>query len=711
MSIIVEGNLINIDSDESDSDIDDYEENYKNKDSDDIDINEISNEQNNDDDEDDEEEEREVFDSNKSNQVYKVINKKKNSNSKSIDKVDANKEVQINESNSLLSAISVAISTIENESSNNNSKVNTSVNVVINDKANDDIFGITYKPFKKKPAEYNAIAPIEFDDNSEFNQHTSLLANITIDDDEFEFDENKQSNSDAIDLALSRASNKEDIIIELADVTTTTDTTNPELTNTDNEIDIKSIRESSKAAFNELTSIYSSGLGDLGVRLLDNNVSTTSTTENKSSIKPSKNLQDEVIEEGDEELEIEEEIRQAEEILNLKYEQIELENEWNSLSNTNTNTRSYKFDKLSSYQETLSIFESYDLSKYQSMIITTEEKSNWSVLSGYIPLKFDNSAEKLEFPFLLAQVDYDSSDIVHFNILQSIYEVLINRPETSTIVQLKGCPVIGNHWEKIGFQGIDPCTDLNRSMKMFAVLQAHYLIDQDYYFARDLHELSQSENTNHHNYKPKKGEIDPSWPFMCVSVMFTRETIQALRRGALNKKCNQRQDVLSVCNDYYRSCFYEFARLLIAKPNVHHAEHLKTLRDFSSSNPAQLYRNYRSAIKKFKSQTDLSNKSVLSLLSFQQNQTVKSTKKSVNKPIKQEEIITFDNLEDIADDTDADKSNVWSSESTEFVNVQPTAIDNQSGGYVPAYQQRISGTYIPPTGSWKDGLCNCFSNL
>jgi hypothetical protein len=33
------------------------------------------------------------------------------------------------------------------------------------------------------------------------------------------------------------------------------------------------------------------------------------------------------------------------------------------------------------------------------------------------------------------------------------------------------CPRQGAHWEAIGFQGSDPRTDLNRSMKMLSVLQ------------------------------------------------------------------------------------------------------------------------------------------------------------------------------------------------------------------------------------------------
>lgn len=35
-------------------------------------------------------------------------------------------------------------------------------------------------------------------------------------------------------------------------------------------------------------------------------------------------------------------------------------------------------------------------------------------------------------------------------------------------------PAQGPHWERIGFQGLDPRTDVNRSMKMFAVLQVWF---------------------------------------------------------------------------------------------------------------------------------------------------------------------------------------------------------------------------------------------
>ena len=53
---------------------------------------------------------------------------------------------------------------------------------------------------------------------------------------------------------------------------------------------------------------------------------------------------------------------------------------------------------------------------------------------------------------------------------------------------------------------------------------------------------------------------DLSWPFMCVSIMFTKEALQALRRGTLNVLANERGgDVLGVLHDFHHACFHDFA--------------------------------------------------------------------------------------------------------------------------------------------------------
>lgn len=120
----------------------------------------------------------------------------------------------------------------------------------------------------------------------------------------------------------------------------------------------------------------------------------------------------------------------------------------------------------------------------------------------------------------------------------------------------------GPHWEHIGFQGLDPRTDVNRSMKMLAVLQVLHLLDTHYVWAKRWHTLSDSYRTTASTV-PVDSMKDKSWPFFCVSIMFTKEAIQALRSGALNAKINKRKAILPVLHDFHEACFIEFARYVI----------------------------------------------------------------------------------------------------------------------------------------------------
>ncbi len=84
-----------------------------------------------------------------------------------------------------------------------------------------------------------------------------------------------------------------------------------------------------------------------------------------------------------------------------------------------------------------------------------------------------------------------------------------------------------------------------------SVVQAIHLTQKESQFARDLHSLS---------WQKSDGTQDSTWPFMCVSIMFTKESLQTLRSGALNKKCNKYKDVMTVLNNFHSSCFNDFAR-------------------------------------------------------------------------------------------------------------------------------------------------------
>jgi hypothetical protein len=81
-----------------------------------------------------------------------------------------------------------------------------------------------------------------------------------------------------------------------------------------------------------------------------------------------------------------------------------------------------------------------------------------------------------EVPFLIAQVPYDPSCPEHFLALQTIYKLL-----TGNSID---CAPTGTHWDVIGFQGLDPCTDLNRSMGMLSILQVcnEYAYDEFIHF-------------------------------------------------------------------------------------------------------------------------------------------------------------------------------------------------------------------------------------
>jgi hypothetical protein len=53
---------------------------------------------------------------------------------------------------------------------------------------------------------------------------------------------------------------------------------------------------------------------------------------------------------------------------------------------------------------------------------------------------------------------------------------------------------------------------------------------------------------------------DLTWPLMCVSIMFTKDSLQCLRSGALNKRCNETKDVLEVLHEFHHGCLFEFAK-------------------------------------------------------------------------------------------------------------------------------------------------------
>lgn len=324
-----------------------------------------------------------------------------------------------------------------------------------------DVFGIPYKPFREK-SYYQPTGPT-FEDEEEFEKELAqnkILAhpaeagnNSTEDEFDFDFDTGaipQESNNSRLllDIALARASNlytNNDQEVEQELLSSMKLSVNisavqeaEEYSNEDQKRGVDVILDA-KNALSDVINVYGSGLGDQEVRLLSTSSNPLSTSIDgpsakfTSSLLPSKgNILNEVIEEGDEDAEFEEELREeAEAALAMSLAQ-ELHDEWSHISIENFMPATHNIqnsignnDELCTcitYHDALAYCQSLDLSRFQSLIVVGPEKS-WGILGGPATLKFDDCDRQLEFPFLLAQLDCDLTVPQHLSMLQTIYMV------------------------------------------------------------------------------------------------------------------------------------------------------------------------------------------------------------------------------------------------------------------------------------------------
>jgi hypothetical protein len=213
-------------------------------------------------------------------------------------------------------------------------------------------FGIAYKPYKKKDLGYEMPKIATFDDEKEFQlemeQNSYLIEaskaisenNSFADmDNEFDFDADvpQGASSSAIADVLKRAADREiepihtsdseqakksEVIVPIIEDLTTA------------KFDV---RKAAKDAFSDLSSVYSSGLGDAEVRLLDSAIGAPPPLPQGKGQPASKQLVKSAltvtatIEEGDEEEEAETEQREQEEQLVKQRQVSSLEAEWEAL--------------------------------------------------------------------------------------------------------------------------------------------------------------------------------------------------------------------------------------------------------------------------------------------------------------------------------------------------------------------------------------------
>lgn len=540
-----------------------------------------------DDDDENDEEELEVFDSSGQQTARRVTSTKiKQAKVKPFVEKDFNKE-----------------KTNQNDSETTETSTSTKKKSEV-----DDGFGIKYQPIKIIPRTEKE----EILTKSELDM-LRKIAQPSDDDDEFDVvgDEDQvPSNNQAILKALEGFGTADPMITNNFDHR---EHITPEISTYKEASTVKSGKSSiladAQKALSEVRDIYSSGLGDQEVLLLNSNTKNEPNSNTSGGVY-SKNAPVGIIDEGDEETEerLEEEAgkQEMQQMLDAAQLQLELEQEWEAVSQVLVDALKKDLSpeaienielpkSITCYDHALKYFQCLNLSRFRKLISTTaagEEtssgKSSWFGSKTKV-VDFPGRQRILEFPFLIAQVAYDPKVEQHLSMLNLTYDhFLVKRKK------LAGMNPLRKHWQLLGFQGNDPCTDLNRSMKMLSILQLLDLLQVDPEFSHILFDNSQSA-VPESEWKEKrgKGTLDTSWPFMLVSIQFTKESIQALRSGALEELFSKEKDAISLINDFHHAVFMEFYGLLTSQAQTHHAIHLTTIRKQCEKSPLKLLTKYR----------------------------------------------------------------------------------------------------------------------
>ena len=191
------------------------------------------------------------------------------------------------------------------------------------------------------------------------------------------------------------------------------------------------------------------------------------------------------------------------------------------------------------YDEALRYFQGLDMSGDQGKITPTQPDQR-HVLKRIFKRRPGLQAPDAErdFVFLVALQKYDPRVPVHWRMIHTVFRELT--PKNKPVP----CPTLGAHWVRIGFQGNDPRTDINRAMRCLALLQLLHLLEKERRLAGALFRAA------------NQGGKD--WPFACTSISFTRMAVQKLRSGKLNGRCNALGGVLEALHECHAALFRDF---------------------------------------------------------------------------------------------------------------------------------------------------------
>ncbi|XP_068617164.1 ELMO domain-containing protein 3 [Brachionichthys hirsutus] len=227
-----------------------------------------------------------------------------------------------------------------------------------------------------------------------------------------------------------------------------------------------------------------------------------------------------------------------------------------------------------SFNEALQFFQTTDLGDLLMNIQPTIRRAGLAALTHFLfgpPRLHRELLEERGLVFAIAQCQVDNSQAVHMRVLQTIYKRLVG--------SRLDCPRYGAHWEGIGFQGVDPATDLRGTGFLGLMHPLYFVMDPETLpLARDIYKLSQHPAQN--------------FPFSVMSINMTRIVLQVLREEALSRECNRRQQVVGVLNDFYVATYLYLYQLWKTqqKTIADSGFVLKEVELFAKKNPKQMLR-------------------------------------------------------------------------------------------------------------------------
>jgi hypothetical protein len=179
--------------------------------------------------------------------------------------------------------------------------------------------------------------------------------------------------------------------------------------------------------------------------------------------------------------------------------------------------------------------------------------------------------------FALALKQFDNTHVIQCRMLTSLYQQLMIHSLSTTASQI-ACPRIGSHWESIGFQGIDPVSDL-RGVGLLGLYQLCFLTLSSLtsQLAADIFNLSTG---GRNPCRLSDSPNDATFPFAVTGLNMSQLALYCLRKGLLNNEINRRgPPVFLTFNLFYSSLYLTFARSWESTPNASIAQAGTILRD------------------------------------------------------------------------------------------------------------------------------------